>query len=129
MNELIEKIKEELTNDDLKEMASELNSWNGSLDWLDYYENTEDFFDLWFPNKPDEAVRAALYGDYEYMDDYVRFNAYGNLESCSELEYEKEIEENAEEIIDTYINEIDNMENGRIKNLIKDILDEGNNNE
>lgn len=129
MNELVEKIKNELTINDLKEMVSELNSWNGSLDWLEYYENDEDFFDLWFPNNPDEAVRSVCYGSYEYMDDYVRFNAYGNLESCSEYEYEKEIEENAEEIINTYIEEIDNMENGKIKNLIKNILDEGENNE
>lgn len=30
-----------------------------------------------------DAIRAVYYGDYRYVDDYVVFNGYGNLESFS----------------------------------------------
>ena len=42
--------------------------------------NDEDFFNLFFEGKPMEAVRAAFYGNYRYCDEWVWFNAYGNLE-------------------------------------------------
>lgn len=123
---MIEKLKEELTIDELKEMVSELNSWDGSFDDLYYYENDEYFFEMMFGTKVDDAVRAVCYGNYEYMDDYVHFNAYGNLDSCNEWEYEKEIEESAEEIIERYLEEIDNMWDEDIKRKIKDIMEEEN---
>lgn len=118
-----DKLKEELTLDDLKEMAKEVISWNGQLDYLDYFENDEYFFRDFFGDKVDEAVRAVYYGDYNYMDDYVRFNAYGNLDSCSQFEYDGEIEDNAEEIIEAYIENIDDMWDDEIKNKIKEILE------
>ena len=66
--------------------------------------NDEDFFNLFFEGKPMEAVRAASYGHYNYADDWVWFNAYGNLESG---DYEGELplhdgEEMAEWYIDNY---------------------------
>jgi|GEM_PF-605812 len=47
------------------------------------YDNDEDFFEEYFSTK-DEAVRAVMYGDYNYSDDHVQFNGYGNLESFGE---------------------------------------------
>lgn len=41
---IIKKLKEELSTEELKEMARDVISWNGSLNWLDYYENDEYFF-------------------------------------------------------------------------------------
>ena len=45
------------------------------------FENNEDFFETFFYGKVTEAVRAAIYGQYNFSDDYVKFNGYGNLES------------------------------------------------
>lgn len=118
------KMKENFTIDELREMVGEVNSWNGGLDYLDYQENDKEFFNTYFYNKPDEAVRATYYGDYNYMDDYVRFNAYGNLESCSELEYEKELENYKEEIIDAYYENINEMDNNELKNKVKKYMEE-----
>lgn len=116
------KIVDKLTLDELKEMVSDINSWNGQLEDLDYFENDEYFFRDFFGDKVDEAVRAVCYGNYEYMDDYVKFNAYGNLDSCSQFEYDKEIKDNAEEIVEAYIENIDNMYNGDIKNKIEILI-------
>ena len=118
-----DKIVDKLSLDDLKEMSKEVISWNGQLDYLDYFDNDEYFFRDFFGDKVDEAVRAVCYGDYNYMDDYVRFNAYGNLDSCSQFEYDKEIKDNAEEIIEAYIENIDDMWDDEIKNKIKKILE------
>lgn len=117
-------MKQNFTIDELREMVGEVNSWNGRLDYLDYQENDEEFFNTYFYNKPDEAVRATYYGDYNYMDDYVRFNAYGNLESCSELEYEKELENYKEEIIDAYYENINEMTDNELKNKVKRYMEE-----
>lgn len=41
----------------------------------------EEFFEVFFANKPMEATRAASFGSINWSDDYIRFNGYGNLES------------------------------------------------
>ena len=89
--------------DQLQQIVSELNSWNGCLDSLDINENNEEFFEMMFPNKPMEAVSAAHYGNYNYTDEYVRFNGYGNLESFDERTYEEELKDSIDEIIDNLI--------------------------
>lgn len=121
---MIEKLKEELTIEELREMAQDVNSWDGELENLDYYENDEEFFEMFFADKVDEAVRAVCYGNYNYTDSYVRFNAYGNLDSCDEWEYQKEIENSAEEIINAYLDNIEDMWDEEIKNKIKSIMEE-----
>lgn len=110
--------------EDLKEMVQEVNCWNGQLEDYYYYENDEYFFKEFFQDRVDEAVRETYYGEYNYMDDYVRFNAYGNLDSCNEYEYEKELEDNKEEIIEAYIDNIDEMSNGKLKDKVNEYINE-----
>lgn len=102
MENLIEYLKENVTTDELLEMTQSVNSYNGALDYLYYYENDEEFFETMFQTK-DEVARAVCYGDYNYTDDYVKFNAYGNLESVSQWELEEKLNEYKEEIIDEYL--------------------------
>ena len=66
--------------------------------------NDEDFFNTFFEGKPMEAVRASYYGDFRYNDDWVWFNAYGNLESGDNEEELPlcDAEEMAEWYIDNY---------------------------
>lgn len=45
------------------------------------YSNDDEFFEIFFSGKVIEAVRAVSYGEYNYSDNYVKFNGYGNLES------------------------------------------------
>jgi hypothetical protein len=97
MRKLHEVLLENL--DVTRQIVSELNSWNGCLDHLEAYENDEYFFDTFFDGRPAEAVRATFYGDYRYMDEYVRFNGYGNLESLSGYDVEQELKDNIEEIV------------------------------
>ena len=98
-------IREYLLNNEevLFDIVSELNSWNGCLDYLEFWENDEEFFNTFFNNNPMEAVRATHYGNYNYNDDYVRFNGYGNIESFSEWERTEEIKDNIDDIVDQLV--------------------------
>ena len=87
-----EEIKNYLLNhvDEIQDIIIEINSIDGSLDYLEYYEDDYEFFNTYFYNNPTEAVRSAYYGDYNYCDKYVKFDGYGNLKSVDDYELEKE---------------------------------------
>ena len=119
---LLNEIKGLLLNylDTLRDVVSELNSWNGCLNYLEVYENDEEFFDMFFEGRPAEVARAIYYGDYNYNDEYVKFNAYENLESLSEYDYEELLEENIEEITENLIEyaEYISIDNEELENLL-----------
>ena len=119
---LLNEIKELLLNDmdTLKDVVIELNGWNGCLEHLDVYENDEEFFICFFANKPAELARAIYYGDFNYNYNYIKFNAYGNLETLSEYDYEELLKENIEEIIDCLIDEVGHIyiDNGELDDLL-----------
>ena len=93
----------------LMTIVEELNNWNSDLDYLRVYENDEEFFEMFFQNKPMDAVRATCYGDYKYNDEYVRFDVYGNLESLDDFEYEGELKDNINEILDELMENYNNI--------------------
>lgn len=100
----MENVKEYLleNEDELREVVQEINSYNGALDYLQAYENDEEFFETFFTN-PMEAVRATQFGNYNYSDEYVRFDGYGNLDSCSEWELLEDLKDNIDEIVELLI--------------------------
>jgi len=83
---------------------------NETMQEINYYDdeihyNDNDFFNTYFENKPLEAVRSAKYGDYNYVDEYVRFNGYGNLESFNAYNLDDYIL--YDEIVDHMVDEED----------------------
>lgn len=63
--------------------------YNELLDNLGYcddrvFDNDDDFLNEMFTS-PSEAVAAALYGNYSYTDEFVKFDGYANLESGNYL--------------------------------------------
>lgn len=107
----MEKVKAYLLNnmEELKDVVREVNRWNSGLEHLDYQENDEDFFNTYFECKPMEAVRAVYYGDYHYMNEYVKFDGYGSLVSVSEYDMEEELKEHIDEIMDALESEYHNL--------------------
>ena len=114
-----------LNNEDvLLDVVSELNSWNICFENLDFWENNEEFFNTFFDN-PMEAIRATYYGNYNYNDDYVKFNGYGNIDSYSEYERIEEIKDNINDIVDNLIEYYYNIYiNEELENLILELLEE-----
>lgn len=61
----------------------------------------EEFFEIFFSNNPIEAVRAWHFGGGDknnWSDDYIKFNAYGNLETGSEYDVVHDAEYYLEEM-------------------------------
>ena len=108
---LLNEIKGLLLNDlnTLKDVVRELDGWNACLDYLDVYENDEEFFNMFFEGRPAEVARAIHYGDFNYNDEYIKFNGYGNLETLSEYDYEELLKENVEEVIDCLIEYVEHI--------------------
>ena len=121
-----EKIREYLLNNEetLLDVVSELNSWNGCLENLEFWENDEEFFNTFFDD-PMEAIRATYYGDYNYNDEYVKFNGYGNIDSYSEYERIEEIKDNIDDIVDNLIECYYNIYiNEELESLLLELLEE-----
>lgn len=116
-------VKEYLLNNEdvLIDMVQELNSWNGCLDWLEFWENDGYFFDCVFENKLDVA-RAIYYGDYNYNDDYVKINSLGNVVSYSEYDMIEEIKDSIDEIVENLIEYKDNIciSDGNLEELLEE---------
>lgn len=112
-----------LENEDvLISVVQELNSWNGCLDWLEFWENDGEFFELFYSGKNGlEIARAIYYGDYRYNDDYVRINGYGNLVSYTEYEMIEVIKDYIDEIVENLIEQHDNLD---LSDDIEEIFEE-----
>ena len=126
-DDMINYLKEHV--DTLKDMVNEVNSYNGALEGYVWYSNDEYFYEEFF-NSKDEVARAVYYGgnDYCYTDDYVRFDAYGNLETTNEWQIEEDLKDGAEEILDAFLEEYadDNvgMWDETFKGMISDYYNE-----
>ena len=83
----------------INEMVHDINSYDGYFGHLEYWENDEEFFNTYYYNNPMEVARAVYYGDYNFNDDYVYINAYGNLETLGRYRLEELLIDEVEDIL------------------------------
>lgn len=101
-DELLESIKAAfIETEDLLSIVSDINSHDGYFDDMQWWENDEDFFDTFYADDIVGAVRAVCYGDYTFTDEYVKINAYGNLETTNYIQ--DELEGYVDDIVDHLI--------------------------
>lgn len=90
LEDLIETLYE-LFDYDLADLYEQLPSVaQENLSISEWMPHDEEFYNLYFSEEPARAVRAAIFGDVHWADDYVRFNGYGNLETASCIPYDDE---------------------------------------
>lgn len=90
LDEFIETLYE-LFDYDLADLYDQLPSVaQENLSVSEWMPHDEEFYNIYFSEKPADAVRAAIFGKVHWMDDYVRFNGYGNLETASQTPYNDE---------------------------------------
>lgn len=90
LEDLIETLYE-LFDYDLADLYEQLPSVaQENLSISEWMPHDEEFYNLYFSEEPARAVRAAIFGDVHWSDDYVRFNGYGNLETASCIPYDDE---------------------------------------
>jgi hypothetical protein len=112
VNQVIKAINEM----DCTELVMLNNEYCESINGMDsmIYSNDDNFLEDYFNSKSDLA-RAISYGDYRYMDNWVTFNGYGNLESFNYMDTDKLcelVEVMAEYIVDTFqdFSQFDNID-------------------
>ena len=117
----MEELKEYLLNneDKLQEVVQEINSWNGALDHLNFYENDEYTINELF-SSPYEFAQSSSYGDYNINDDYFKFNGYGHIDSYDEYEIIQEMKDDIDNIVDVLKDEYTNIDiDDELINLIE----------
>jgi len=77
-------------------ICKSINSYDGSMDFCD----TQDLEDIASYMDAYELARAIIYGNVSNIENEVRFNGYGNLESVDNYDLEKESADYITEIID-----------------------------
>jgi hypothetical protein len=86
--------------DTIEEVAVNLNDTH-NLNCFNYYPFDEDFFKLFYRDKPYEAARDTHFGKVDWRDKYVIFDGYHWLKTANEIPYKDE----AQEILSYWIEE------------------------
>ena len=98
LNELAEALEEYKTIEDVYYALDDREATGCE----DVYEFDDEFFDTMFASKQDVA-RAVFFGDiHNWLDPYIFLNAYGNCESMTEYDFQRMLEDNADNIIDEF---------------------------
>lgn len=117
---VLDEVKDEEVNmDDYNDFLRENNYSDDEI-----FYNDEDFFNTFF-SSPLEAVRASYYGDYNYNDNFVKFDGYGNLDSADYLD---DLMDLKDEYWEAYIEENIDWEDEEIQeiiNICNDLVKQG----
>ena len=117
-------IDEEVSISELEGMVQECCSYDDSLEEYYYYENDEYFFRARYNDDMMSAVWAVCFGHYNYMDDYVRVNGYGNLDSKSSYDYKSDLMDSQEEIVERYAEMLEDNSVSEFKHLFEEVEDD-----
>jgi hypothetical protein len=93
---------------------------NNCFDDLLYELDDNNINEIMEGKEPIEIIRMTAYGDFNYANDYFRFDGYGNLQSLNYLTSEN-LPDFIENVIDTIIENPDEFEN-----LFEDIIEKVN---
>lgn len=121
---ILDEIKSAMVEtEDLMSIISDINSYDSSFDDIQWWENDEDFFNTFYGEDIMEAVRAVCYGDYTFTDEYVKINAYGNLETTNYIQ--DELEGYVDEIVDHLVENWDEFKDTiDLTSETKELIDE-----
>ena len=91
----------DLSNLTIADIYEQIDDENGIIDWM---ANDDEFWEIYFDDNPQEAARATYFGDIRnWNDPYIRFNAYGNLETTYKIDYEPYEDEILEEWLNQHL--------------------------
>lgn len=98
LNELAEALKDYDTIEDVYNALDDREATGCE----EVYDFDDDFFDTMFSSKQ-EVARAVFFGDiHNWLDPYIFLNGDGNCESMDEYDYQKMLEDNANDIIEEF---------------------------
>lgn len=86
--EIISRLKD-YEDKDLLNICRDANSWDGSFDFCDAFD-AEDIDEYLCDMKPYDIMCRIVFGNVDSVNNMLRFDAYGNLESVHEWDLESE---------------------------------------
>lgn len=114
-------LKIDFTKEELLKMVKEISNYNGKFDEIANASDDLNSFLEMFSDK-EELIRAWSYGEAKYEDEYFRIDVYGNIKSLSKDELLEECEENRDEIIEEYVELVQNNQIIDSENFVDDEL-------
>jgi hypothetical protein len=121
MKTLKDYLKEDINGEELRDMVNNVNSENGYLEQYQVYDFDENTINDVF-SSPFEALRSATFGEVSFNDEYFRFNGYGNIETISEYSLLKELEDDKDNIIETWLDYC--FDEDKIRDIVVSIDDD-----
>lgn len=122
-NDMENEILEDLDDEEKFDYYNRYCEYNNNPDSMIYY-NDDDFLDTFFDGNASSLAKAIAYGDYEYNDEYVRFDGCGNLQSYNGLQDALEDNFVDSELIDFIMEDKDIDLESSYNEYICDTLDE-----
>lgn len=87
----------ECDTDELLNVLTDVNSYDGYFDWLEWLDMDE--LDSYLEGyTPTEIAQKCQFGDFNINDEYFRFDGYENLESCNDWEWKRQLDDARDEI-------------------------------
>lgn len=87
----------ECDTDALLNVVTDVNSYDGYFDWLEWLDMEE--LDTYLEGyTPTEIAQKCQFGDFNINDEYFRFDGYENLESCNDWEWKRQLDDSRDEI-------------------------------
>ena len=87
----------ECDTDELLQVVTDVNSYDGYFDWLEWLDMEE--LDVYLEGyTPTEIAQKCQFGDFNINDEYFRFDGYENLESCNDYEWKRQLDDYRDEI-------------------------------
>lgn len=90
---------EDYLSDELYFLFREANCYDGSFDFICAFD-AENIGDFVGRMSPYDIMCRIVFGNVNRVDDMLRFNAYGNLESVSKQELQDKCEDSIDEMAD-----------------------------
>lgn len=100
-------ITDEATDVELLDLVNAINSWNGELEEFRYFDMSE-LDDIFYGIKPTELL-SKLANDFSYDAEGFKCTVYG-IESCNMEDIADDIRCNAEEVAESTVNNMDNID-------------------
>lgn len=95
--EAIRKYINECDTDTLLSVVTDVNSYDGYFDWLNWFDMEE--LDMYLEGyTPTEIAQKCQFGDFNINDEYFRFDGYENLESCNDYDWDRQLDDSRDEI-------------------------------
>ena len=121
MKKIKEVLIDNISEENLADLVSECNGWNGSFEHLERFDMEYDLDMFADGNNAHWLACRIHHGDFNPYHDYFNFDGYGNLQSFGEYEYYEMIKDEKEEIIETAL-ELHEQGNVNVQWIIDEYL-------